>query len=653
MCGIAGFLSLHRPSALFDVALLERMQQPLRHRGPNGYRVWADQEHEIGMVHRRLSIVDLSLAAAQPMLDKHEQVVICVNGEIYNHLELRQELIGLGYHFFSQSDSEVILHGYKAWGMQRLLERLDGMFAFSLYDLLTRECYLVRDRMGIKPLYFAVQGGMLSFASEIKAFWMLPWMRQQINSTALYHYATYMVAPAPLTMYQDVYKIPAGFYLRIDAQRQMHVVQWYALHLQLAAQHDVAYADQYAYVAETRALLRAAVQKRLMADVPLGIALSGGIDSSLNLAFMAEQTDQLQTFTVAFADSPELNELKWARNVAAHFGAQHHEIMINETDAADFFYTMLYHQDEPIADITAIPLYFVAKLMRDNGVTVALVGEGSDELFCGYDYFARYLGAYRWWKPTQQYIPDSAKRGLLYAARTLAPSAFSRLDHVANWAHNRELFHSGVVLFSEYFKEHLFSFKPPLHDAMVERFFPSMRLDSSYAIADWYRAQLLEAMPHADAYTQMAYLEFKHRLPELLLMRVDKMSMARGVEAREPYLDYRFVEFALRVPQQLKYHQGQTKYLLKKAAQGILPDEVIYRKKMGFSTPIARWFKDGQRFHALLFDLLATQEKHMRDYCDVTLVRRMLQEHRVHKGVDHANYLWVMQNLMGFMRMLS
>jgi asparagine synthase (glutamine-hydrolysing) len=653
MCGLAGFLSLRPAAGLFDATLLEKMQQPLRHRGPNGYRVWSNNEHEVGMVHRRLSIVDLSIAAAQPMLDEQQQVVICVNGEIYNHQALRVELINLGYHFCSQSDSEVIVHGYKAWGMQRLLERLDGMFAFSLYDLITSECYLVRDRIGIKPLYFALQGDMLSFASEIKALWPLPWMRQQINSTALYHYATYMACPAPLTMYQDVYKIPAGFYLRIDAHKQMHVVQWYALHIRLAAHKNAPPTDENAYVEQLRTLLRSAVHKRLMADVPFGVALSGGIDSSLNLAFMAETTDQLKTFTVAFADSPELDELAWARKVAAHYGAEHHEIIINEADAADFFYSMIYHQDEPIADITAIPLYFVSKLMRDNGIAVALVGEGSDELFCGYDYFARYVGAYRWWKPTQQYIPDSAKRGLFYAAQKLAPSAFNRLDHLANWAHNRELFHSGVVLFSEYYKDQLFTFKPEPHDAMVERFFPGMRVDSSYAIADWYRAQLLDVLPQADVYLQMAYLELKHRLPELLLMRVDKMSMARAIEARVPYLDYRFVEFALQVPQQLKYQQGQTKYLLKRAAEGILPHDVIYRKKMGFSTPIARWFKDGQRFHGILFDLLATQEKRMREYCDVPKLRRMLQDHRVHKHVDNANYLWVMQNLMGFMRSLG
>lgn len=643
MCGLAGYLNLGVSPFIADEQLLHNMQQALAHRGPNGYRTWSSQEHELALIHRRLSIVDLSDAGAQPMFDQQKSVVICANGEIYNHRELRKELELCGHLFSSASDSEVLIHGYKQWGINQLLERLEGMFAFCLYDFAKRELFLVRDRIGIKPLYFSLQGNVCSFASEIKALWSLPWVNKRISKEGVYHYLTYLVTPAPLTIFEGVYKLPAGFYLRFDASKQMHITQWYALHEKLImhGEHD----EQW-YIQKIRSLLDQSVKKRMMSDVPFGVFLSGGIDSSLNVALMAQYTDKVKTFTVAFADGPEYNELAWARKVAQLYDTDHHEIVIDEDDAYNFFQKMIYHQDEPLGDCVCVPLYFVSKLLKDAGVTVVQVGEGADELFCGYDQYARYLDMYRWWKPSQTYIPAYAKKGMYAVVQKLFSTKYNRLDILNNWAYNKELFYSGAVVFSEYMKDQLLCMQVGNIDPMVERFFVGMKLVDSYAMADWYRTQLKKTIPGADTLTQMGYLELKHRLPELLLMRVDKMSMATSVEARVPFLDHNVVTFALTIPEQLKYHKGITKYILKKAAEGILPHELIYRKKIGFAAPTTRWFKKSNRFHELLYDLLETTQDVWEGMLNIQAIKKMQQENRINQSVDYSYHLWAVQNLL-------
>lgn len=646
MCGFAGYLNLSNRPFVNDEALLYAMQQELAHRGPDGYRIWSSNEHEIALVHRRLSIIDLSDAGAQPMFDHDRTIVICANGEIYNYKQLKLELEQLGCSFASGSDSEVIIYGYKVWGIDKLLERLEGMFAFCLYDFRTKDFFLVRDRIGVKPLYFSLQSDVCSFASEIKALWPLPWMNRQVSVSSVYHYLTYLATPAPLTLFEGVYKLPAGFYLRFDSSKQMHIKQWYKLHEQLVS-HDNQHDEQW-YVDTIRSLLRASVKKRMMSDVPFGVFLSGGIDSSLNVALMSEFTDKVKTFTVAFQDGPEYNELAWARKVAHLYDTEHHEIIINEADAHQFFDKMIYHQDEPLGDSVCVPLYFVSKLLKEQGVTVVQVGEGSDELFCGYDQYVNYLNSYRWWSATQSYVPKLAKKGLFYAAQRMFPAKYNRLDVLNNWASNRELFYSGAVVFSEYMKHQMLKMSLSEVDPMVERFFPGMYLDDSYAMADWYRSQLKVKLPYADQLAQMGYLELKHRLPELLLMRVDKMSMATGVEARVPFLDHKLVEFALTIPQDLKYHNGVTKYILKRVAEGLLPHDLIYRKKIGFAAPTTRWFKSSNLFNERLQDMLLDVNGQWNDIFDVDAIRNMQKINRTDPSVDYSYHLWAVQNLLAY-----
>lgn len=648
MCGLAGYLNIANSRFPLDDTLLYKLQESIAHRGPDGFGIWKSVSHQIALVHRRLSIVDLSAAAAQPMLDPEQTIVISYNGEIYNHRALRQELELLGYRYRSQSDTETLIYAYKQWGIS-FIERLEGMFAIALFDLVTNELYLIRDRIGVKPLYFSVQGDILSFGSEIKSLWQLPWNEKKIKQSAVSHYLTYLATPAPSTLYEHVYKLPPSFYMKVDCHKAMTFVEWYTPVKTISVEQQADFDDEQYCIKGVRNLLDAAIKKRMMADVPIGVFLSGGVDSSLNVALMAQYTDQVKTFTVAFSDGPEYDELAWARKIAKQFNTDHHEIMITEKDAFDFFQKMVYHQDEPLADCVCAPLYFVSKLLKDSGVTVVQVGEGSDELFCGYTTYARYLDVHnRYWKPSQKYIPTYAKKALYYAATRYMPDNFNKLDIIKNWTEDKHIFWSGAVAFSQLWKQQIIGPGAPYveNDPMIERIYPGLQLNgSSYELVDYHLKKLKQLSPHADFLSTMIYLELKQRLPELLLMRVDKMSMATAVEARVPFLDHALVEFALNIPARFKYQNGVTKSVLKKAAEGIIPQDVIYRKKMGFAAPTKRWFKTGDYFKPYMQDLVLSSASTWGDYLNIPNIERMIADNQK-DSVDYSVQLWALQNLL-------
>lgn len=642
MCGIGGYLNLSHSSFSCDEQLLHAMQQAIQHRGPDGYGIWISDDEQLGFIHRRLSIVDLSAAGAQPMMDKERTVIVSYNGEIYNNAELRAELETKGYTYFSRTDTETILYAYKEWGID-CIQRFEGMFAIALYDLKTNELYLIRDRIGIKPLYFSLMGGVLSFASEIKALWELPWNEKKLNARALYHYLTYLVTPAPLTLYKDVYKLPAGFYIKVDDKREVTYKQWYNP-LQpkiIYSQKDLN--DEQFCIDTLRTMLRTSIKKQMMSDVPFGVFLSGGIDSSLNVALMSEFTDKVKTFNVSFSDGPEFSEVEWARKVARHFDTDHHEITISEKEAFDFFKSMVHYQDEPLADCVCVPLYYVAKLLRDSGTVVVQVGEGSDELFCGYSQYARYIDLYNnYWRPSQ-YIPKPLRKAGYVIAAQLFKNKKNYLGKMKEWADGKHLFWSGAAAFTETWKQQLWSGElNDEFDPVLDAIYPGMdqRFDS-YAIVDYHLQQLNMYDPQADFLKSMIYLEFKQRLPELLLMRVDKMAMATSVEGRVPFLEHSLVEFAFQIPSHLKYHNGQTKYILKKACEGILPHDVIYRPKMGFAAPTKRWFKSGTYFKPYFEQLASKKCSHFNG-----AFINDLYEKNMNPEQDYSLYLWLLQNVM-------
>ena len=582
MCGLAGYLNLSSNNFKVDEDLLNSMQESLHHRGPDGFGVWKSDKYEIGFAHRRLSIIDLSDAGLQPMLDKDKTVAICFNGEIYNHLNLKKYLQSIGYKYFSSTDTETLMYAYKEWGID-FLDKIDGMFAIALFDLQKNELYLIRDRIGIKPLYFSTQNGILSFASEIKAFWNLPWMKKEINQEALYHYLTFMVSPAPDTIFDQVFKLRAGNYLKVDQNKRIHVCEWYSPIKFLSLSEKKEIKNENFCLEKIEHLLKESIRKRMMSDVPVGAFLSGGVDSSLNVALMSELSTKIKTFTVSFSDGPEFDELNWAKLVANKFNTDHHEIIISEKEAFNFYDDMVYHLDEPLADCVCIPFYYVAKLARDRGVTVAQVGEGADELFFGYSTYVSFLNFYRrYWKVSERIIPNFLKKIIYKFGENVFLIPPRKLEILKNWADGRDFFWSGAIAFTENEKKKIFE---------------KNNFDS-YSFVKFCIEKLKKNHLNIDFINQMMYLELNHRLPELLLMRADKMSMASGVEARVPFLDYKIVEFMLQVPGCLKFKNGQTKYLLKKVAEKYLPKEVVYRKKIGFAAPIVRWFDKGKYFPA-------------------------------------------------------
>lgn len=643
MCGIAGYRYLSSATRIHDEVYLEQVQKTLTHRGPDGYRIWISDDRKIGLVHRRLSIVDLSQAGFQPMFDNDRTIAVMCNGEIYNYPALKKELEADGYQFSSHSDTESILYAYKKWGIDAI-KHLEGDFAILVADFAKNETYLIRDRIGVKPLYFSLQNNILSFASEIKALWPLPWIKKEINAQALSHYLTFMVTPAPTTLYKDIYKLPAGFYLKVDALDRVTFHEWYNPLNAVSGQSLIT--DELQAADEIETLFRAAVQKRLMSDVPLGSFLSGGVDSSLIVSHMKSMTDNIKTFNVSFSDGPEYSEIEWARKVAKQFGTDHYEIVIGEKEAFEFFEKMVYFQDEPLADCVCIPLYYVSKLLHDSGVTVVLVGEGADEMFSGYTTYAQYLDTYtNYWKPSQR-LPQIMKNGMYLAARTLLKSKPHRSMLIEQWAKGRNLFWSGAIGLPEILKKEVFLGSNVQYDPIVQQIYPGMNQDfDSYAIVDYHLRQLEERAPHLDFLNRMIYLEFKQRLPELLLMRCDKMSMATSVEARVPFLDHALVEYSFRLPQALKYKNGMTKYILKKVAARELPHDVVYRKKMGFAAPTLRWLRSGNYFKSYFEQLSRTQRSEWGEFINFDHLDSMYKMHE--SGAKEFSVpLWVVQNLI-------
>ncbi|MGE0206220.1 MAG: asparagine synthase (glutamine-hydrolyzing) [Candidatus Babeliales bacterium] len=646
MCGIAGYINCSNQNFSLDTNLLENMQKSLKHRGPDGYRIWTSEKHEIGLIHRRLSIVDLSDAGFQPMFDTEKTIAVCCNGEIYNHKILRTELEGYGYTFSSHSDTEVIVYAYKKWGIE-FINKLEGMFAIIIFDLPKNELYLVRDRIGVKPLYFSLQNGILSFGSEIKALWQLPWNQKKLNERALYHYLTFLATPAPMTLYQNVYKLPPSFYAKLDAQRNLSFTEWYNPMQQATIINPQEYKNEATCIKNIRSIFKDAVEKRLMTDVPFGAFLSGGIDSSLIVAYMAQFTDNVKTFNVSFDDGPEYSEIGWARKVARKFGTDHHEIIISEKEAFNFFEKMVHYQDEPLADCVCIPLYYVSKLLKDAGVTVALVGEGSDELFCGYTTYAQYINFYnRYWKYSQKFVPAFAKKSMYQVMSQFFPERLNHLDIMRNWAYNREFFWSGATSFSEHWKHNFVIEKDLSFDPILDAIYKGFKQNfDSYSIVEYHLSELKKYKPNADFLTSMIYLELKQRLSELLLMRVDKMTMATSVEGRVPFLDRTMVEYALNMPSHYKYKNGTTKYILKKAAEGILPHDVIYRKKMGFAAPTTRWFKQGNYFPTYFKDMLASKRTEWNEFIDIKAIENLYTKNLTNK-YEYSLQLWTIQNLL-------
>lgn len=580
MCGIVGTMIFDSGSGRVDADLLVRMRDTMVHRGPDGAGIWISDDGKIGLGHRRLSIIDLSALAAQPMSNESGSLWVSFNGEIYNHAEIRRELENSGRYRWrtDHSDTEVILHAFEEWGIE-CLQRFRGMFAFALWDGSRRELWLVRDRIGVKPLYYSTHHGRITFSSEIKALLEDSKQERAVCEESLFHYLSFLTTPSPQTLFSGIRKLAGGTWLRIRANGQLEERRYWDVlshTLPLVGISDGEIAER------VLAELRIAVNLRKVSDVPVGVFLSGGIDSSTNTALFSEGEGRpVKTFSIGYRGQYQSyeNELVYARQMARQVGAEYHEILLDVDDLIDFLPQMVHLQDEPIADPVCVPVYYVSKLARDNGVIVCQVGEGADELFWGYPQWKTALMLQRL---DNLAVPRFAKHVAVAALRGLGREDTFRYEWLRRGATGTPIFWGGAEAFTEAQKQRLLS--PRLRNQFRGR----TSWDAVAPIHKRFEESAWEQTP----LHWMTYVDLNLRLPELLLMRVDKMSMGVGLEARVPFLDHKFVELAMSIPQAAKARHGTLKHILKKAVRGLIPDNLIDRKKQGFGVPVYEWFFD-------------------------------------------------------------
>jgi asparagine synthase (glutamine-hydrolysing) len=578
MCGIAGIFAPDSAAAPVDGALLDRMREIIAHRGPDDAGSYRSPDGRAGLASRRLSIIDLSPAGHMPMPNDDGSLWIAYNGEVYNFADHRPMLEERGHVFRSRSDTEVILRLYQEFGPD-CVHYLRGMFALAIWDARKQELFLARDRLGVKPLYYCFAGGQFLFASEIKSLLLHPAAARAVNDEAFYHFLTFLTTPPPHTLFQGVYKLPAGHRALIGGDGRLRLDEYWDVFD--SARFEPGLSDDD-HAARLLAKLRESVRLRMVSDVPFGVLLSGGIDSSTNTALMAELMDRpVQTFSIGYHRHESYNEFEFARRVARHFQADHHETLIGASDFIDFLPRLIYHQDEPIADPVCVPVYFVSRLARDNGTIVVQVGEGSDELFAGYSHWMAALRLHGGAWQAYAALPAPVRRAALAAAAPLRDDL--RYEYLRRGTAGEELFWGGAIAFGEERKQRLLAPGARRRAAGL----------NSHEVIRPYRRRFDERSPLPDYLSWMSYLDLRFRLPELLLMRVDKMTMATSVEARVPFLDHEFVGLAMSIPQRSKLNGGHPKHLLKRAVRGVIPDEIINRPKQGFRVPVEEWLAEG------------------------------------------------------------
>ncbi len=614
MCGIVGIVDFSgRP--IFK-SLVQSMADSIYHRGPDDEGLLylpkcdhCDTRPQVAFAARRLSVIDLS-GGHQPIANENGSVWVVQNGEIYNYLSLRDELVALGHVFKTHSDTEVIVHLYEEYGSS-FVEKLDGMFALALWDNLLLKLLLVRDRFGKKPLFYAEKGGRVWFGSELQALIIDPDISRDIDYDALDEYLSFLAIPAPLTIYKQIRKLPPGHIFVRDLHGTTIEPYW-ALDFEpklVISEHDA--------LDETRRLLLNAVKKRMISDVPLGAFLSGGVDSSAVVAIMAKHSEKpVNTFSIGFEEAM-FNELPHARKVANLYGCNHHEFIV-KPNAIEVLPLLVKNFGEPYADSSAVASYYLAKMTRQV-VTVALNGDGGDELFAGYGH---HLGATR--AESWSRLPPIVQHGLLFGSERLF-RRFHGLNrfstYVSKLNSSRDaLYRSWLTIYSDNLKNELYTSQISLsgRDRIAEIFAQSSDLsglDASLAgdIA-WY-------------------------LPTDLLPKVDITTMANSLEARSPFLDKDLAEFAARLPVSLKRKGSTSKYLLKKALHGIVPEENMHRRKQGFTIPIGYWFR--AELHDYLGDHLLDGRLASRGIFHQDVVQRLFDDHQRCKA-DYSNQLWIL-----------
>jgi asparagine synthase (glutamine-hydrolysing) len=611
MCGIAGFVESSTTTSPFGPddgrALVHRMCDVIRHRGPDDEGVWVEQGVALGM--RRLSIIDLS-TGHQPIHNEDRTVWIVFNGEIYNFPALRRELEAAGHRFYTSTDTEVIVHAYEQWGKNAIV-RLRGMFGLAVWDTRRRTLLIARDRIGIKPMHYATVNGRLYFGSELKSLLEAPDLPRDLDPDALDHYLSFLYTPRDGSIFKSVRKLPPGHLLTWQDGR-VDIEQFW----QMPANETFKGSEADA-VSQLRAVLSDAVQSHLVSDVPLGAFLSGGIDSSLVVGLMSQVSGaRVKTFSIGF-DEPEFDELEPARRVAQHFGTDHHEFVV-KPDGVAILDRLVSHFDEPFADSSAIPTWYVSEMARRH-VTVVLSGDGGDELFGGYDRYVPHPRVVAF----DRYSPRALRRVAAIAASGLPHGVRGKnfLRHVGRDARGRYL--DAIRFFGADEKPALLT--PDVRTALAGPD-PEMLLAGHFT-----------RFAHLPWPSQMMRFDAETYLPEDVLTKVDRMSMAHSIESRVPLLDNDVVAFASALPAALKIKGGRRKHVLKEVAAALLPAEILNRKKQGFGVPLGTWFRGNLR--ELFADTLLSPGSLQRGYFQPAFVRHIVDEHLSGQR-DHTLRLW-------------
>lgn len=625
MCGICGIF--HNGSDRHaDKAVLLDMNQQIVHRGPDDAGAFVDDG--AGLAMRRLSIIDLK-TGHQPLSNEDGSIWIVFNGEIYNHAELREKLITRGHTYRTHSDTESIVHLYEEYGSD-CVQHLRGMFAFAIWDKPRHKLFAARDRLGIKPFYYRLQDGVFLFASEIKALLAYPGVRAEFNQPVLPEYLAFGYTSRDETFFSGIYKLPAGHTLELGEDSRPDIRRYW----DLSVADDPEHRPRSFYIRRYRELLEDAVSSHLMSDVPLGVFLSGGLDSSAIAALTARSCrGPIQTFSVGYAEQA-YSELPYARIVADHIGSQHHELQITRRQFFDALPEAIWHEDEPVCWPSSVPLYLLAKLAREH-VTVVLTGEGSDETLAGYTRYAwtvwnaRMDAAYRAIAPS---VLRAWIRGQIQSAR-LGAVLRRKLEHTC-------LGRDGAEWSSFYFDNFFSAFSVAEQARLLSHDFRD-RIDSAYApsMKFWEQSSgtMLKRLLYTDIHTYLVEL----------LMKQDQMSMAGSIESRVPFLDHILVQFAASIPSAYAVKGLEGKYILKSAVEDLLPHSIIYRRKMGFPTPWSGWLA-GEQLQELE-DLLLEPRTMRRSLFDKDAIRTLFAEHRA-RTRDNSNRIWRLLNLELWLR---
>ena len=612
MCGICGVFNLQSGEPV-SRDLIAQMTDLISHRGPDESGMYLNGP--VGLGSTRLSIIDLS-NGHQPMSNETGDVWIVFNGEIWNYKALRKEFLEKGHRFRTNSDTETIIHAYEEYGVD-CIAHLHGMFGLAIWDVTRRRLLLARDRVGKKPLYYTRVDGNLVFASEIKSLLCHPQVKRRADVQALADFLSVRYVPGPATLFANISKVLPGHLILFENGEIKEHCYW---DFTFGKTEDHPVED---YIQGIRQHINRAVEERLMADVPLGAMLSGGVDSSIITGIMSQlMNEPVKTFAVGF-DVPGYSELPYARLVAQHFGTEHHDLIVKCSDLSAYWPLLTWHRDEPVSEPSDIGVYLVSKLAKQY-VKVVLSGEGGDELFAGYpkyivDWLARYY----------QILPAPMRDQLISPLLERLPYNMRKLKMTA-----RALSQPAPERWMNWFGVFNGQLKNNLLSASTKA---SVDNDSSQAFRRW-----LEKNPQRDDLSSMLYLDTKIWLPDNLLMKGDKMTMAASLESRIPLLDYKLIEFAASIPSHIKVKPFKTKYLLKRAYADFLPESILTRKKMGFNVPISNWFRGEQR--NLITRLLLSERARSRGFLSNEFVASLLSDH-LEGRTQYGNQLFILASL--------